>query len=240
VNKIDEHEELIYQTVESVLKKHNFEEECYRLQEGRYIGVGTHRILIRLCLEYLDGSWSKTICFYHKCRRKKDQPHYEDLTTTLLVAFAGTFLANVLTELSIVSVRKLKNYLAKKKIEREAIKLVFSEPVHYVLLGTALRDRDRSSKNQPDWDALLNSKVYTALLKSLDQQLGQVPKPPFERGRVHDKTVERYHQYCKQYFLQHRFVSEDPTDELLEEIIDDLSNKLEKLLREDLKKDDIT
>lgn len=237
MSRIDQFEDLSYRVVGMLLKKHNFEEEYYRLEEGCYIGVGKQRILTRLCLEFLDGSWSKAISFYETCNRENDEPHYEDLTTTLLVAFAAAFLANVASELVKVSVSALKRCLTKKSINRDAtktdVKMVFYAPVQYILLGTTLRDQHRLSQSQPDWDLSLTDEEYTALLGELRQKLGKTSKPTSVGGAVSHKTVDKFQRYCRHYFSQHGFLAEDPVDELLEEIISNLEKELQQSSEEE-------
>jgi hypothetical protein len=89
-------EDRAYGVVLQYLERHNWHDEARRLKESRFVGVGTHRLLTHLSVEYLDGSPEELVSFYERCKRPKDDPHYEDLITTILLSLALNVLSNYL------------------------------------------------------------------------------------------------------------------------------------------------
>lgn len=241
MSKFDKYEEIYYRVVQSFLKKHNFEEEFYRLEESRYIGIGKNRILTRLCLEFLDGSWSETIKFYEKCNRINDEPHYEDLTTTLLIAFVAAFLANIASELGKVTFNAIKKLITKNPNKYEKVKTDvkknFSISIKYTYLGTVLRQQYRISQNQHDWEHYINYEEYNILLRELRENREEKSKELSKNIPVADEVTKKFQKYCKDYFTDHGFLSDDPVDESFEEITSILEKELKVLLEKEDKED---
>ncbi len=65
-----------------------------RLKEGRFIGVGTQRLLLHVCFRQLEGDVAKLVDFYGEARRPTDDPHYEDIATAMLIGAISGVAAN--------------------------------------------------------------------------------------------------------------------------------------------------
>jgi hypothetical protein len=78
------------------LKDNQWSDVANRLVEGTYTGVGTPRLLTRMCLEYQAGSFDTLIDFYENTKRPSDEPHFEDLIGTLVLNIIGGLLANLI------------------------------------------------------------------------------------------------------------------------------------------------
>lgn len=83
-----------YQILTSYFKEHGWIDEERRLKESRFIGVGTYRLLINVCLKYQKGSFKDLILFYEQCKRPIDDPHYEDLLITLFFELIKSIIGN--------------------------------------------------------------------------------------------------------------------------------------------------
>lgn len=151
MNAIDENHALFFQILDKYLGNHNFEDVKKRLAETWFRGGGVYRILLTIMGDFLANNPSKLVAFYKKCQRKDEDPHYEDLITTLLAAVIGA-VVTVLTQTAIKKVsRKLKKKQDELKIlygdqpidyESLLIKISkFEGPLQYVLTGFVLRDK---------------------------------------------------------------------------------------------------
>jgi hypothetical protein len=87
-------EEPAYDVLRKYLEEHGWDDEARRLRESRFVGVGAYRLLTNLSVEHLDGSPESLIAFYERCKRPKDDPHYEDLITTILLSVVLNILSN--------------------------------------------------------------------------------------------------------------------------------------------------
>lgn len=65
-----------------------------RLKEGRFIGVGTQRLLLHVCFRQLEGDVAKLVDLYGEARRPTDDPHYEDIATAMLIGAVSGVAAN--------------------------------------------------------------------------------------------------------------------------------------------------
>src|SRR5690349_20758014 len=83
-----------YQVLYGYLDSHNWHDEGQRLKESRFIGTGTYRLLTLISLEHLYDSPEQLVVFYERCKRPKDDPHYEDLITTALLSVVLGIIAN--------------------------------------------------------------------------------------------------------------------------------------------------
>lgn len=65
-----------------------------RLRDGRFLGVGTQRLLLHLGGRVFKWRVDDLVDFYQTCTRPDDDPHYEDIATTLLLAVITGILGN--------------------------------------------------------------------------------------------------------------------------------------------------
>jgi hypothetical protein len=150
---LDDH---AYQVVEAYLRNHAWDDEAKRLRESRFTGVGTYRLLTNVCVEYLDGSIEELIAFYERCKRPKDDPHYEDLITTVFIGVVTGILANRLYD----SIKRQDsnfqylNELALQLWER------FGRSVNYLIRARWLREKLWDKKiSKEDHDVLLGQLI---------------------------------------------------------------------------------
>jgi hypothetical protein len=153
-------EDHAYYVVETYLKDHAWDDEAKRLRESRFIGVGTYRLLTNICIEYMDGSIEELIIFYERCKRPKDDPHYEDLITTSLIAIVTGILANFLYD-----------YIKRQDLNELASRFwkAFGRGVNYLFRARWLREKL--------WEKKISKKDHDVLLEYLRiRYLGTVDK----------------------------------------------------------------
>ena len=71
-----------------------------RLREGRFIGVGSQRLLLHTWHRLLDGDVQRLVEFYQGSQRPSDDPHYEDLFTTILLGIISGLATNLIWQRS--------------------------------------------------------------------------------------------------------------------------------------------
>lgn len=76
--------------------EHALEEFSKRMREGTYTGVGSQRLLLHTWYELLEGDVERLVDFYGGCTRPQDDPHYEDLVTTILLGIAIGLTTNLI------------------------------------------------------------------------------------------------------------------------------------------------
>jgi hypothetical protein len=130
-------EDRAYGVVLKYLEDYNWHDEARRLKESRFVGVGTYRLLTNLSVEYLDGSPEELITFYERCKRPKDDPHYEDLITTVLLSVVLGVISNYCYDAVKNRVQDLHEpkKLARRLWER------FGASLEYLFRARFLRER---------------------------------------------------------------------------------------------------
>lgn len=235
IEMLDQYEEVSYKVAKLFFDDHNFQEESHRLDEGRYIGVGTHRILMRICLDCFDGSLDKLINFYARCNRKHELPHYEDLTTILITSLISVFLATVAAEAGKKAWKDLLAFIQKKS-EAKSIKTklgnTFEGPIAYLFLATALRQQFQRSMDDDGWEYHIDEDEYLLLLRNLHEHLNRVADNIFEKEITSKNTMEKFHGFRKDYLRQHNVDS----DNLFDSLMNDIEMLLNKAFRDNHKR----
>lgn len=217
INTIDENYTLFFQILDNYLGNHNLEDVKKRLAETWFRGGGVYRILLTTMGDYLENNPSSLVAFYKKCQRKEEDPHYEDLITTLLVAI----LSAVVTVLTQTAIEKVSKKLQKKQDNtQDLLKILYSDqsvdfeslltqiskfegPLKHVLTGFLLRDKMwKKEITKTEHDKLLmrieKDGVSVEFIKEIEKQyiihadeaqkiLPDITKEFYEKILTHEK-----------------------------------------------------
>lgn len=92
----DKLENTAYAVSEEYFKKTNLVDFEKRLQEGRFIGVGTQRLMIHTLYRLLGGDVESLVMFYRNAHRAEDDPHYEDIVTAVIINIVCGIIVNII------------------------------------------------------------------------------------------------------------------------------------------------
>jgi len=148
-------EDQSYAILSEYLKTNNWHNEAKRLEESRYTGVGTYRLLLAMFLEYQKGSFENLILFYDRCKRPKDEPHYEDLITATLIAIIIGIITNALYDI-------IKGLRSNKEFSKQIWNKI-SNIVNYLFRARWARDMFWKKEIQKDNYIVINKiliKIY--------------------------------------------------------------------------------
>lgn len=225
--KLDELEDLSFGVSQEILRSHHYEGASYRLDECKYSGVGKHRILLRICIDFLNGSWSHLVRFHQSCNRRDAQPHLEDLESSTVFVFVASVLAILTAHIikkgfgwlsEMAQKRKRKDEDWDSQIEELSAELL--PALSYVLELAVVREMLNRSLTEPQWDCSVTSKQAGALRRTLDRLLdGQTDAVPTSSEGA-DEVVRRWLKFRREYFAAHGLPTDYPARALQEEIVD--------------------
>lgn len=223
LEQLDHHEDLIYEVAKSFFTRHDLLEELYRLEEGRVVGVSKHRFFIKLCKERMGGSWEEMVSFYESCNRKGEEPHYEDLFTSVIIATIATIVAECFKTVlnRVIDDKEKKNHIKN-------ITIYYFNTTNYITLGTILRDEHRYGMTTHDGKYSISDEEYAKLLEALRKDLRTNARSSENKDEIASELLEKFKEYVKVYSKNHRFKTDDPAKEIFDELIQEVESRLER------------
>jgi hypothetical protein len=161
-------EDRAYGVVMKYLEGHGWHDEARRLKESRFVGVGTYRLLTTLSEEYLDGSPEELVSFYERCKRPKDDPHYEDLITTVLLGVVLGVISNYCYD---AVKNRVPNLHEPKKLARRLWER-FGPSLEYLFRARFLREKLWRREIQKETHDLALYNLRVRYLSSESQKAG--------------------------------------------------------------------
>jgi hypothetical protein len=207
-------EEDSYNILMDYLSNNGWDDEAKRLKESQFIGVGIYRLLNHINIEYLDDSPENLIDFYGRCKRPKDEPHYEDLITTILLNIVTGIIACLLYDI----IKELTRDASEEA--RKYIKSKYGKSIEYLFRGRWARELYwKKAISKEEYDKLLD------FLKSKHQHQTQSKEPIY----IYDKSELEFKRMAKRHHLELANLQDDLILQLIKKVCDqvDLGEKLE-------------
>lgn len=208
-------EEPAYLILLNYLKEYEWVDLVKRLKESRFVGVGTYRMLTNISINYLDDSVENLINFYERCKRPKDDPHYEDLIVTILIGVVTGILANICYDF----IKNQFSYNNPKKHKQLADELwkEYAGGINYLFRAKWAREML--------WNKQISKEEHTFLLQNLKLKYLMIQTTQVEKADSDNllKIELEFQEIAKNYDLA------------LEDLQASLLNKLIELAFEQIK-----